>query len=178
MTRFSKTSNGKYSVKGHTYEILVGTRAQVWHGTAHKTSGGLTKKDLMQNKAGRIVSKAKHSTAKKEMRLVKAGYGTKKGQFGYVKLSRGKTRKMHGGNAPTGQVASTGTSQMATTNMKTNVGSVTQPVSTPMMKKGGSRSRRHKKGGMVNLPLSPSFYDGKGVGTSGVELQFIAGQGN
>ena len=86
MTRFSKTSNGKYSVKGHTYEILVGTRAQVWHGTAHKTSGGLTKKDLMQNKAGRIVSKAKHSTAKKEMRLVKAGYGTKKGQFGYVKL--------------------------------------------------------------------------------------------
>jgi hypothetical protein len=27
-------------------------------------------------------------------------------------------------------------------------------------------------------PLSPSYYDGKGVGTSGVDLQFIAGQGN
>ena len=54
----------------------VGTRAQVWHGTSKKTSGGLSKSDLMMNKAGRIVSRAKHNSAKKEMRLVKAGYGT------------------------------------------------------------------------------------------------------
>ena len=83
-----------------------GTRAQVWHGTAKKTSGGLTKKDLMKNKAGRIVSRAKHNTAKREMRLVKYGYGTKKGEFGMVKLGshkrksrRHKSRKMRGGYA-------------------------------------------------------------------------------
>jgi hypothetical protein len=82
----------------------VGTRAQVWHGTAKKTSGGLTKNNLMKNKAGRIVSKAKHNTAKKEMRLVKYGYGTKKGEFGMVKIGsrkrmsrKNKSRKMKGG---------------------------------------------------------------------------------
>jgi len=95
MTRYSK-SHGKYHISGSSYEKLTGSRAQVWHGTALKTSGGLKKSDLMQNKAGRIVSKAKHSTAKKEKRLVKHGYGTRKGHFGAVKLS-GKSRKMRGG---------------------------------------------------------------------------------
>jgi len=89
------------------YVQTVGTRAQVWHGTARKTSGGLTKSHLMKNKAGRIVSRAKHNTAKKEMRLVKYGYGTKKGEFGMVKLGshkrrsrRHKSRKMRGGYSP------------------------------------------------------------------------------
>lgn len=131
MTRFTKNAHGKYVVKGKTYDMLMGTRAQVWHGTAYKTSGGLTKGDLFQNKAGRIVSRAKHSSAKKEMRLVKAGYGTKKGQFGYVKLNGRRSRKM--------------------------------------------RKSRKMRGGNVNLPLSPSDYDGQGVGTSGVALQFVAG---
>jgi hypothetical protein len=36
-------------------------------------------------------------TAKKEKRLVKAGYGTKKGKFGYVKISKSKSKKMRGG---------------------------------------------------------------------------------
>ena len=93
MTKFSRTSTGRYSVQGKTYEQLIGTRAQVWHGTAYKTTGGLTKGDLIQNKHGRIVSKAKHATAKKEKRLVKAGYGTKKGVFGFVKLDGKGTRK-------------------------------------------------------------------------------------
>jgi hypothetical protein len=86
------------------YVQTVGTRAQVWHGTAKKTSGGLMKSNLMKNKSGRIVSKAKHNTAKKEMRLVKYGYGTKKGEFGMVKLGsrkrksrRNKSKKMRGG---------------------------------------------------------------------------------
>jgi len=89
----TKTINGK------KYEMLIGSRAQVWHGTVYKTSGGLKKSDLMMNKAGRIVSKAKHHTAKKERRLLKAGYGTKKGHFGFVKLgSSKKARKsMKGG---------------------------------------------------------------------------------
>ncbi len=60
----------------------VGTKAQVWHGTAKKTSGGLTKKDLMKTKKGRIVSKKKHAAGKKALkRLAKAGYKAKKGTF-------------------------------------------------------------------------------------------------
>jgi hypothetical protein len=43
----------------------VGSRAQVMHGTAHHTSGGLTKAHLKYNKAGRIVSKKKSSTMKR-----------------------------------------------------------------------------------------------------------------
>ena len=69
-----------------------GSRAQVWHGTAKKTTGGLTKKDLMKNKHGRIVSRKKHTMEKKMKRLEKAGYKTKKGQFGAVKSER-KTMK-------------------------------------------------------------------------------------
>lgn len=63
----------------------VGSRAQVMHGTAHHTSGGLTKKDLKMNKWGRIVSRKKSMKAKKDKRLEKAGYKTKKGKFGAVK---------------------------------------------------------------------------------------------
>ena len=59
----------------------VGSRAEVWHGTAKKTSGGLLKKDLKKNKRGRIVSKKMSNRAKKEKRLEKAGYKTKKGEF-------------------------------------------------------------------------------------------------
>lgn len=76
----------------------TGTRAQVFHGTAVKTSGGLHKSDLMQNKSGRIVSRRKHNSAKKEMRLVKHGFGTKKGKFGFVKLGKSKSRKHRGGS--------------------------------------------------------------------------------
>jgi hypothetical protein len=60
----------------------VGTKAQVWHGTAKHTSGGLTKKDLMRTRKGRIVSKKKHAAGKKALkRLLKAGYKAKKGTF-------------------------------------------------------------------------------------------------
>lgn len=69
----------------------VGSRAQVMHGTAHHTSGGLTRKDLKMNKWGRIVSKAKSVKAKKENRLVKMGFKTQKGKFGVVKSK--KTRR-------------------------------------------------------------------------------------
>jgi hypothetical protein len=68
----------------------IGTRAQVWHNTAKKTSGGLTKSDLMMNKHGRIVSRKKHNSAKKDNRLVKAGYITRKGHFGFVKKNSRK----------------------------------------------------------------------------------------
>lgn len=41
----------------------TGTRAQVMHGTARKTKGGLTKADLKYNKDGRIVSRVKSRSA-------------------------------------------------------------------------------------------------------------------
>ena len=48
-----------------TTTVNIGTRAQVMHGTAKKTSGGLLKKDLTYNKSGSIVSKKKSLLAKK-----------------------------------------------------------------------------------------------------------------
>jgi hypothetical protein len=60
----------------------VGTKAQVWHGSAKHTSGGLTRKDLMKTKKGRIVSRKKHAAGKKALtRLRKAGFVAKKGTF-------------------------------------------------------------------------------------------------
>jgi hypothetical protein len=60
----------------------VGTHAEVYHGTANHTSGGLKKHDLMKNKHGRIVSRKKHALGKKALKhLVKAGFKAKKGTF-------------------------------------------------------------------------------------------------
>lgn len=73
-------------------ERTFGSRAEVFHGTAKKTTGGLTKKDLIKNKHGEIVSRKKHLTAKREKRLEKHGYFAKKGQFGYVKKEARKSK--------------------------------------------------------------------------------------
>ena len=55
--------------------MTVGSHAQVYHGTAKHTSGGLTKK-------GRVVSKKKHAAGLKAIkRLRKLGYVAKKGTF-------------------------------------------------------------------------------------------------
>ena len=43
--------------------MTIGTRAQVYHGNADRTAGGLTKKDLVM-KDGEIRSKAKSKSAK------------------------------------------------------------------------------------------------------------------
>ena len=104
MTRYTKDAHGHYHIHGKKYEMLMGSRAQVWHGTAYKTSGELKKDNLVQNKSGRIVSKSKHATAKREKRLVRAGYGTKKGKFGFVLLN-GKTRKHRGSKKHRGGAA-------------------------------------------------------------------------
>lgn len=67
----------------------IGSRAMVMHGTAHHTSGGLTKRDLKYNKWGRIVSKKRSTLAKKTRRLEKAGYKATKGKFGVKKIKKG-----------------------------------------------------------------------------------------
>jgi hypothetical protein len=92
-SRPMKGPDGKYHIQGKTYETYIGTRAQVSHQTAFKTAGNLKKGDLLLNKHGRIVSRKKHETAKKEKRLLKHGYGTKKGKFGFVKVGATSTRK-------------------------------------------------------------------------------------
>lgn len=87
------SADGKYHVHGKTYEMLIGSRAQVGHGTAYKTPGGLVKSDLFKNKHDRYVSLKKHNTAKKEKRLEKAGFFTRKGHFGAVKKEGTKKRR-------------------------------------------------------------------------------------
>ena len=92
-----RQADGFYHVDGKLYKTLFGSREQVMNGSVHKTTGGLTKADLVMNKWGRIVSAKKFKTAKKEMRLQKHGFFAKKGKFGAV------TRKMkRGGKADDG----------------------------------------------------------------------------
>ena len=75
----------------------VGSRVQVYHGTAMKTSGGLTKKDLFMNKRGRIVSRKASAAGKKAFaRLEKLGFAPKKGTFKLFTKKASKHSK-HGG---------------------------------------------------------------------------------
>jgi hypothetical protein len=127
----------------------VGSRRQVWNGTAKKTSGGLTKSDLMMSH-GHIVSKSKHFSAKKEMRLLKYGYGTKKGKFGYVKLGTKRHRKgqkMKGGHVNIGQALSpNGTDGQGITDYDSS-GSVGVQIAAGMS--GGRRRSRSSRRGMA-----------------------------
>ncbi len=93
MKRPHKGSDGMYHISGKKYEVVRGSRAQVWHGTAYKTTGGLTKDKLMMNKHGRIVSKKKHHTEKKRGQLAKMGFKPKKGTFKAFKKSDGHGAK-------------------------------------------------------------------------------------
>ena len=90
-----RAEGGGYIIKGTHYEKCVGSRAEVAHGTAYKTSGGLVKSNLKKNKHGSWVSLKLSKRAKKERRLEKAGYFTQKGKFGFVKRDVGgkKTRR-------------------------------------------------------------------------------------
>lgn len=74
-----------YIMANHNKTVkVIGSRAQVFHGNANETSGGLEKKDLKLNKFGRIVSKKASRTAKRKKsirRLTREGYKAKKGEF-------------------------------------------------------------------------------------------------
>ena len=163
---------------------IIGTRAQVWHGTCKKTSGGLTKSDLMMNKHGHIVSRAKHNTAKKEKRLLKYGYGTQKGKFGFVKIGSRKMRKgsrkmrksMRGGDSSPADVNA---SYMLgdTAGQGITVGNAgTANIQLLAGMAGGRRRRRSMRGGMYALePADVNAMDitGQGVNSG----NGIAGQG-
>jgi hypothetical protein len=79
--------------------LTVGSKAQVFHGTAKHTKGGLTRQDLIQNKRGKIVSRKQAEAGKKAYsRLVAAGYKPKKGTFKlFTKKSKSKRASHAGG---------------------------------------------------------------------------------
>lgn len=162
------------------FEKTVGTRAQVWHGTCKKTSGGLTKSDLMMNKAGRIVSKAKHFTAKKEMRLVKHGYGTKKGKFGFVKIGSKKHRKgrkkMRGGSGM-------GELSPANSNGSYMIKDVVPQAFSPLDRAlvGGRRNKKsmRMRGGMAyGSGLYPADVSASDITGNGIDGQGITNYGS
>jgi len=109
MTKLKRTPEGFYDIKGKIYEKLRGTRRQVYdYRTAYKTAGGLTRKDLVKNKAGRIVSKAKFDEGPTLLKnLTSRGFYTRKGKFGAKKRggvtkknkSTKKMKKQKGGEA-------------------------------------------------------------------------------
>ena len=73
----------------------VGSKAEVFHGTAKHTSGGLKKKDLMKH-SGRIISRKKHAAGKKAIKhLFAAGYKPKKGTFKLMRKSMAHSSKRH-----------------------------------------------------------------------------------
>ena len=61
--RQDRAADSFFHRDGQLYELLEGTRIDVWQGKAYKTSGGLIKKDLLINKDGKIVSKCKYIDA-------------------------------------------------------------------------------------------------------------------
>ena len=71
MKKHMKSGDGKYHIKGHVFERLVGSRAQVWHGTAYKTKGDLVKSDFNKTKRGKITSKKKTLFSKKREKITK-----------------------------------------------------------------------------------------------------------
>jgi hypothetical protein len=73
----------------------VGSKAEVFHGTAKHTSGRLTKKDLMKHH-GRIISRKKHAAGKKAIKhLFALGYKPKKGKFTVMRKSMAHHGKRH-----------------------------------------------------------------------------------
>ena len=103
--RHTKGSDGKYHIDGKKFDQLVGSRAQVFHGTAYKTTSSavkpkgdaLSKKHLKKNKHQRIVSVAKSAKGPMMLkRLHNKGYFTRKGHFGAVKkTAKGRKSRKH-----------------------------------------------------------------------------------
>lgn len=162
MKKHLRGADGKYHIGSNTYSQLTGSRAQVWHGTSYQTPGGLNKSDLMKNKTGNIVSKLKHNTAKKEKRLAKHGWGTKKGKFGAVRLDGSKSKRNTKSNKSRGgsgyiPLSPSGIDGQGITYTNPNLGSANIQELAGMA--GGKR--RRSRGGF--FPLSPSGIDGQGI---------------
>ncbi len=81
-SRKNRRNTRRNNMAGGGHMKAVGTKAEVFHGTAKHTSGGLHKKDLVKTKRGRIVSRRKQAAGKKAIKKLRAlGYVAKKGKF-------------------------------------------------------------------------------------------------
>jgi len=95
-----KKKRGKPCKKSVKNMQKFGSRRQVCvYGTAEQTTGGLTKKDLIINKWGRVVSRKKHAMGPKLLKNLMSskknvGWVAKKGKFGAKKVT-GKALKSH-----------------------------------------------------------------------------------
>ena len=77
LKKIMKNSSGTYDVGGKQYELLIGTRQEVWDGKAYKTAGGLLKHEFIMNKHGDIVSKRKSISETQLNRLFVSGVNKK-----------------------------------------------------------------------------------------------------
>ena len=68
--RFQKNTDGLYDIDNHQYQLLSGTREQVWDNVAYRTEGGLIKSDFMINSMNKIVSKSKSISSKNNIRPI------------------------------------------------------------------------------------------------------------
>jgi len=171
MNNFSSTRRNRRNnenMMGGSAAKAVGSKAEVFHGTARHTSGGLYKKDLVKTKRGRIVSRRKQAAGKKAIaRLRKAGYVAKKGKFTLFtkKSKRGgsasgfEPEQMAGfsGSGPLGDILAA---------LKGGSGSGFED------KKGGGRSASGFRGGSGS-----GFEDKKGGGRSASGFRGGSGSG-
>jgi hypothetical protein len=59
------TARGTARTGSHGKDLAVGSKLQVWNGTAHHTSGGVTRAGLFQDQYGRLRFKSRSAAAKR-----------------------------------------------------------------------------------------------------------------
>ena len=67
------------------YKQTTGSKAQVFHGTAKHTPGGVFKDGIKQKRNGRLVFLKASRSARRTKNLWKSGFTAKKGKFGSVR---------------------------------------------------------------------------------------------
>ena len=97
--KVSKRVSKRVSRKSRKPRIKYGSMRRVWSGTVDRTKGGLTKKDLVKNKRGKIVSKKQMKVGQKKFKnsalskWVEATQQARKelGLTGFVACKKGTT---------------------------------------------------------------------------------------
>ena len=147
--------------------LRTGSRCQVMHGNAQKTTGGLTQKDLIYNKNGHIVSKKMSILAKKENRLEKAGYITIKGMFG--------VKQMNGGNNSNNNNNFNMEGIIINNNDKSNINPMPKTLmpKTPMSEKPANGQSAYKTPALVpGTPTNQKTNQSRGSQNPKTELVF------
>ena len=78
INKFKNAKKEKDLINDKMYKTLIGTREEVYNEISYKTTGGLTKDDLLLNKLGKIVSKKKCILETKINRLEEVNLNKKK----------------------------------------------------------------------------------------------------